>query len=94
MTKNTLLGVLLCANIALAAGILLQTTSPKSALAQVTTGLAGDYLVVAGEVQDQFDAVYLLDVKTQYLHALTWDRGKKELEYVGSRKLDRDFRNN
>ncbi len=92
MKKDHWIAALVCANVALLAALALATTAPKSALAQAT-GLAGNYMAVAGEVQDEFDALYLVDLKSHILHAFQFDRGKKQLEYVDSRDLRRDFRN-
>lgn len=90
--KNTLLAALVVANVALLAGVVLQTTPTKTALAQAT-GLNGNYLAVSGNIQNNFDALYLLDMQTTRLHVFVWDRGRKELDYVDSRSLERDFRN-
>lgn len=93
MSKNTWLALLVTLNLVLVAGLVLTATSPKAALAQ-GTGLAGDYLVVAGEVQDSHDAVYMIDMRSRILHVLYYDRGTKRLKYGQARDLERDFRNN
>jgi hypothetical protein len=92
MKKDSWIAALVCANVALLAGIVLWTFPQKSALAQ-GTGLGGNYMAVAGEIQDQFDALYVVDMKNHILHAFQFDRGKRQLEYVDSRDLKRDFRN-
>lgn len=92
MTKQTWISLLVCVNLALLTGIVLTATSPPTANAQAT-GLSGNYLAVCGEVQDQFDALYLIDSQNKTLHAFSWDRGRKQLEYASSRDLRRDFRN-
>lgn len=92
MKKESWIAMLVCANVALLAGIVLWTLPQKTALAQ-GTGLAGNYMAVAGEVQDQFDALYVVDMKNHILHAFQFDRGKRQLNYVDSRDLKRDFRN-
>ncbi len=58
------------------------------------TGLSGNYLAVSGSIQSNFDALYVLDMQTKFLHGFIWHRGRRELEYVGNRQLERDFRNN
>jgi len=93
MVKNIVLAILVCANLGLLAGIVLQASAPSLALAQAT-GLAGNYLAVAGEIRDQYDALYLLDVKARRLHAFYYDVGRRELTYVGNRDLERDIRHN
>lgn len=90
--KNAWIAFLIVANVALAAGIFVMAQPAKPAFAQ-GTGLAGNYLAVAGEVQDSYDALYLIDMRSYVLHALVYDRGRRELEYAASRDLRRDFRN-
>lgn len=92
MKKDRWIAAMVCLNAMLLVGIVLATTRPRSALAQAT-GLAGNYMAVAGEIQDQFDALYIVDLKNHILHAFQFDRGQKQLEYVDSRDLRRDFRN-
>lgn len=93
MTKRSWIALLICANVGLLAGIVLATSMPRAAYAQAT-GLAGNYLLVAGELQDQYDALYMLDLKQAVLHAFYYDRGPRRLAYAHSRSLERDFRAN
>ena len=93
MSKNTWLSLLLCLNLALLTGIVLCAYSPPAAYAQGTS-LAGDYMVVAGEIQDQHDALYIIDVRNRILHVLYYERGRKTLRYAGARDLEQDFRHN
>ena len=93
MTKNTWLVLLACVNLVLLTGIVLCSHTPPAAYAQGTS-LAGDYMVVAGEIQDQHDALYIIDVRNRLLHVLYFERGRKQLRYAASRDLERDFRHN
>lgn len=93
MTKKAVLGLLICVNVALLAGLVLATTAPSSANAQAT-GLSGNYMVVSGEVRDEFDALYVVDMRVRVLHAFIYDRGAKRLQLADSRDLERDMRNN
>jgi hypothetical protein len=93
VSKNTWLSLLACLNLVLLTGIVLCAYSPPSAYAQGTS-LAGDFMVVAGEIQDQHDALYIIDVRNRLLHVLYFDRGTKSLRYAASRDLERDFRHN
>ena len=93
MNKNTWLAVLVCLNLVLLTGIMLVSTPTPAALAQ-STSLANDYLLVAGEIQDQYDGLYIIDVRNRVLHALYYDRGRRGLRYAGSRDLEQDFRHN
>jgi hypothetical protein len=92
MRKSTLLALLVCVNMALLTAIVLRTYSPPAAYAQ-GTGLGGNYVMVAGEIQDGYDALYLIDTQSRYLHALYYDRGTNSLRHGGYRSLRRDFRN-
>ena len=92
MKKESWIAALVCANVVLLVGIVLQTMPQKTALAQ-GTGLGGNYMAVTAEVQDQFDALYVVDMKNQILHAFQYDRGQRMNTYVDSRSLKRDFRN-
>ncbi len=93
MNKNTCIALLVCLNMILLTGIALVSTSPPAAIAQ-STSLANDYLLVAGEIQDQYDGLYIIDVRNRMLHALYFDRGRRGLRYAGSRDLEQDFRHN
>lgn len=92
MNKSWCLTALVCLNLVFLTGLVMATTSPPAANAQVATGLSKNYMVVTGEVQDQYDAVYLVDMATKKLYAFTWDRGRKQLTLVSGRELRRDFR--
>lgn len=90
--KDAWIAFLIVANVALAAGIFVMAQPAKPAFAQ-GTGLAGNYLAVTGQIQQGYDALYLIDMRANVFHALVYDRGKRGLEYVASRDLRRDFRN-
>jgi hypothetical protein len=93
MNKTAWLTLLVCVNVLLLTGIVLFGFAPRTALAQ-GTGLAGNYMIVTGEIQDQFDALYVLDLHERTLHAFYFQKGSNNLEYAGYRDLERDFRNN
>lgn len=93
MSKSTWLSLLVCVNLVLLTGLVLCTYSPPAAYAQGTS-LAGDYMVVAGEIQDQHDALYIIELRSRMLHVLYFDRGSKSLRYAGWRDLEQDFRRN
>lgn len=92
MNKRTWISLLICVNAALLTGIVLAATSPPTALAQAT-GLSGNYLAVCAQVQNQFDALYVIDMQSKRLHAFLWDKGRQQLDYASSRDLRADFRN-
>jgi hypothetical protein len=93
MNKRTVISLLVCVNLILLTAIVLLSYSPPKALAQGVS-LASNYLLVAGEIQNEFDALYILDVRTRVLHAFYFDRTNKKLVFGGLRYLERDFRNN
>lgn len=93
MNKNTWLTLLICVNLVLFTAIVLVGTAPRAAQAQ-GIGLADNYMMVAGEVQDDLDALYLVDMKERTLHTFFFRKGTYDLEYGGFRLLEQDFRYN
>lgn len=93
MRKSTWLTLLVCVNLVLLTAILLLGYTPRAALAQ-GTGLAGNYLVVTGEIQDEFDALYMLDLTERALHTFYFEKGSRDMQYAGYRLLELDFRHN
>lgn len=94
MSKRFWIGALFVLNAALLAAVVLRTAPPRAALAQQGLSLAGNYAVVTGEIQDGFDALYLLDTQARILHGFYWDRTQRSLRYADSRDLEADFRHN
>lgn len=92
MRRSTLVALLVCVNLAMLTAVVLRTTSPPAAYAQ-GTGLASNYVTVAGEIQDGYDSLYLIDLQTRYLHAFYFERGTNQFKHGGFRDLERDFRN-
>jgi hypothetical protein len=93
MNKTACVTLLVCVNLLLLTGIIVFGAPPTPAAAQ-GTGLAGNYIVVSGQIQRNFDALYLLDLKERALHVFYFVKGSRTLEYGGYRDLERDFRNN
>lgn len=93
MRKSTWLTILVCLNLALLVGVLLVGYSPRAAQAQ-GAGLSGNYMVISGEIQDEFDALYMIDLRERTLHSFYFRKGTRDLQYGGYRVLERDFRNN
>ena len=92
MKSGGWLTVLICLNLVLLTALVIFGVPARTAVAQ-GTGLAGNYLVVAGEIQDQFDALYLFDLQERALHTFYYQKGSNDLQYSGLRSLERDFRN-
>lgn len=95
MSRTTVVALLVCVNLLLLTAVLVVAVPPpRTAMAQRSTGLANKYMMVAGEVQDEFDALYIVDMQERLLHAFYFRRGTRDLEYCGYRMLERDFRHN
>lgn len=92
MSKSTWISLLVCANLILLTGIGIMTTSPPAALAQ-GTGLGGNYMAVTGEIGDQYDALYLIDMRDRILYVFYYDKTEQVLKFSDFRELERDFRN-
>ncbi len=93
MTKRGLIVVLVGLNLALGAVLILSTWQPPSAMAQVAP-LGQNYAVVAGEIRDGVDALYVLDLSQRRLHVFVPNRdlNNRRLFHAGYRDLQRDFR--
>lgn len=93
MRHKRSLTLLVAANVLLLAGLLVVGSGPRVALAQ-GIGLADNYIMVTGRIQEDFEALYLIDMKDRTLHTFTFRKGTRELEYCGYRMLEQDFRHN
>ncbi len=93
MRKTTLLATLVALNLGLFAGIVMIAYQPTPAYAQAAA-LSGNYMMVTGEIQNEYDAIYMIDLRERILHSFIYERGRRRLMYTDSRDLERDFRNN
>jgi len=93
MIRHWILSGLICLNLILGTALIIAAAPLPTARAQAT-GLAGNYMMVAGEVRDEFDGLYVIDMRSRIMHAFYYDIGTKQLRYADSRDLERDFRNN
>ncbi len=93
MTKRTVIVLLVGVNLILLATLILANWEPPTAYAQPAQ-LGHNYLMVAAEISDGVDAVYVVDLSQRRLHAFTpnRDRNDRRLFHVGVRDLQRDFR--
>ena len=90
--KQLVLLVLICLNAALLVALVFGATAEK-AYAQ---GIGSSYLVMTGLVNDDYDALYVLDVTGRRLAAWTYRRKQNQGRLVpvtsgGARDLLRDF---
>ena len=91
MVKNWLVVALVAVNLTLLAVLLFISPGPAPANAQ-PIAQNGNYLMVTGKIQNDRDAVYVVDLNSRTLHALSFDATTKKLEYRGYRNLFTDFR--
>jgi len=91
MLRRTLFVLLLGVNLALVAAMVLITPGPPVAHAQAVAR-GGNYIMVTGKVMDDYDVLYLVDLNTRTLHALTLEFTQRRLQYGGYRSLVADFR--
>lgn len=92
MVTRLLIILLVGINLALLAALLLVNPGPSIALAQAVPQ-AGNYVMVTGKIQDDFDAIYLVDLNSRTLHGFTVkNTTPHKLEYHGYRSLLADFR--
>ncbi|TWT46245.1 hypothetical protein RAS1_26940 [Phycisphaerae bacterium RAS1] len=94
MKKSFWLSLLVCVNLLLLTAIILTSYSLPTALAQQPAGLADNFMIATGEIQNEYDALYVLDLKERTLHTFYYDKGRRRLYYSDFRDLERDFRNN
>lgn len=93
MTKRALIVLLVGVNLVLLATLMLWQWQLPAAQAALT-GPAEEYLMVAGEMRDGVDVLYIIDVGRRRMHAFVPNRdlGSRRLFHVGVRDLQRDFR--
>lgn len=90
--KTTVLVMLVVLNLVLLSAVLIEATHGKAAFAQ-QAGLPVNYLAIAGEMQNGYDGVYLIDLDRRQLNLLAPIRGgRTNLELIDARNLTRDFR--
>lgn len=85
--KKLLIILLVCLNIGLLA-VLLTTSSPKAGAQGYP---ATDYVVVTGEIDDNYDALYIIDSARRRMAAWRFDASSKRLLRIDTRNLKTDF---
>jgi hypothetical protein len=93
MTKRALIVLLVGVNLVLLATLILATWHLPAANAQPAP-LGQNYVMVSGKINDQSDALYVVDVSQRRLHAFIPNRdiNNRRMFYAGYRDLQRDFR--
>ena len=86
--KKAVIVALVCIDVVLLAALV--GLNVDRAEAQAFRG-ANDYLMVTGKIDQDFDAVYLLDMGTRKLGAWKFDKQAKQLRPLKNRALTTDF---
>lgn len=93
MTKRALIVLLIGLNLVLLATLILAAWRPPAANAQPAP-LGQNYLMVAGEINDGVDGLYMVDLSQRRLHVFVPNRdiNNRRIFHMGFRDLQRDFR--
>jgi hypothetical protein len=93
MSKRAIIVLLTGANLLLLAVLILANYRLPAAYAQAAP-LAQNYLMVAGEIRDSQDALYVIDLASRRLHAFVTNRAQNDrrIFHAGVRDLQREFR--
>ena len=93
MSKRALIVLLLGLNLLILATLILSSWSLPAAYGQAVP-LGQNYLMVAAEIRDGVDALYIIDLPQRRLHVFvpSRDQNDRRLFHVGFRDLQRDFR--
>ncbi len=86
------LGALLALNVGLLMALVMMGNHAQPASAQL--GAQGDYVMIAGAVtgRENQAAVYILDLRSQTMVAVTYDSRNGDLEQLARRPIAKDIR--
>lgn len=88
--KNLVIVMLVCVNVALL-GVLMLGLAPQPAKAQVVGG-GTNYVMHTAKISDNYDAVYVIDLRSRKMLAFRIDKTSKKLTPYTGVDLVRDFR--
>lgn len=91
MSKRVIVMLLIGVNAVLLTILTLTAARLPEARAQAAP-LASNYLMVAGEINSDHDALYILDLPTRAMHVFEMDRTTRKLIHLDARDLKLDFR--
>ena len=93
MSKRGIIVLLVGLNLLLLAVLILGSWKLPSAYAQAVP-LNSNYLMVAGEIRDGTDGLYVFDLSKRRMHVFVpnVDQNNRRIIYRGARDLERDFR--
>ncbi|MBN2563064.1 MAG: hypothetical protein JXQ75_19235 [Phycisphaerae bacterium] len=94
MTKRALIVLLVGVNLILLAALILASGWGLPAAYAQAVPLGQNYLIVAAEIRDGVDALYVIDLSQRRMHVFrpNRDQNDRRLLHVGFRDLQRDFR--
>ena len=88
--KKAVIVTLACVNAALLLALMFGPGSPR-ADAQVYRG-GTDYIMVAGRIGTDLEALYIVDLAQRRLLGMRYDRNTKQMRPIRGRRLENDFR--
>ena len=88
--KKVIIVLLLCLNAVLLTALVMGSGTP-AATAQVVGG-GSDYMLMAGKVQSDLDALFVLDLGTRKFKVWKMDKTRWRMAAVGIVDLARDFK--
>ncbi len=93
MSKRAVIVLLVGANLVLLASLILGSWRLPAAYAQAAP-LGQNFIMVAGEIRDGVDALYVVDTARRRLHVFVPNRDQRNrrLFHVAYRDLQKDFR--
>lgn len=89
--KRFVIAALICANVALLAILALQAVPTAQGQDDIYFRRT-NYVLVTGQIQSGYDAIYVIDVGAQRLGAWRFDLTTKRLVAFRGRELGNDFR--
>jgi len=93
MNRHGVIVLLVGVNLLLLATLIILNVSPPGAFAQVAP-LGQNYAMVAAQIHNGIDGLYVLDLSQRRLHLFLPNRDQlnRRLIYTGYRDLQKDFR--
>lgn len=93
MTKRAVIVLLVGLNLLLAATLILTASRPPAAYAQAAP-LGQNYLMVAGEIRNALDGLYVIDLAQRRIHVFVPNRDQtnRRIFHAGWRDLNKEFR--
>jgi len=91
MGKRSIVVLLVGVNVVLLTVLIVTAWDLPKANAQAAP-LASNYVMVAGVVQSDHDALYIIDLSARTMHVFDIDRTNRNFNLLDMRDLRRDFR--